>query len=1217
MSFVLFKRRLTVFFIISCLAICSSPVLAQQSDEGPSVQMEGVSPDGDGAASGYGNSAAGFGSDVENSGADQEEAGGEKADAPAADAGEDQVETEATSKDKAIAGPDAAQSSAAFSPSGSAPGTEVRGEVRKVDIPNADKSSGNLNYNVPIAVPAFRGLEPSIALNYSSGRKTRVGGLYQGWLGYGWGLVGFDVIERASPGSGLPAFNAADIFLINGSEMVACGSGVISPSCASGGTHATENESYRRIAFVSGTNEWKVTDANGTVSLFRSIAAIAGTNPSSGTPAGDLSRNARWLLSSVIDTHGNTVTYSYSCPDIGTTPLTAVCYPNTVTYNGTSLTFYYENRPDLILMANGRDISITKQRIKSIAVKVGTALRSAYALTYDQAPFSNASRLIKVEVYGTDGAVSSSGVVTGATKRRLAELTYQGATPTFIELPTSALPYPGGWASVSDQLAIVEDLNGDGKNELIGYSGTGANAQFHVVFNDNGTTTLRNASQVYDNTNMFRSIIGPNLGGWAPLVSGRFDPASRYKSYVGSNVEITESDYRPQGGYYSYEVDDPSCGVIQTNDPSGACYGHNPVWVPDPNDPGTPATLAGTKWRITNYNLKTAANLDYVRTECPDANGYFNSVCNKLPPEIDNQSLDYDGVMALWKKNFTLDLDGDGVDELHRWAVPGNFLDVTFGTIVRNFVGVVDLKGNGRQRMMTWQALLEPNGSGGWNNGLSNPADCPATRQSGLGGANNDYEKISCAIADVNGDGASDIVQFTFQYETDGQGNIEEPASRKLKIWLSTGNGFKALPQSIASSQYSIQGSPSFVDYDRDGKADLLYSREQDGLQGSIYPQTFKPRKFHSLRFTMTASPYFGTSYTNSWTEFAGVSIPFDSQVGELNGDGMLDYAEARMDISNFNNFPNVMKVRVFTTDVFSGAPHLLRNVTDELGATITVQYRPSGKMVNDYMPTIMQAVSKLFVNDGRGQSATTSYSYSGGKYDGAARKFLGYRSVTETLALSNGETSAPKIETTYRQDVASFGKPELIVYKDGAGVTRKQVTETYAVNTTAKPYWVQNIATEATLTEDASVTTRVERSFDDWGNLIELKDHGRIDVAGDETRTIWQFSPNTTAFITALAHTKEVRADFAPASPPEESSSTFFDGASTAATAPVKGDVTRQDVRVANAPAVVVATSTFTYDSYGNRISAGRSGRQPHGVGLRHDLQALSGGREVAALLR
>ncbi|TGS89977.1 hypothetical protein EN820_54385, partial [bacterium M00.F.Ca.ET.177.01.1.1] len=123
------------------------------------------------------------------------------------------------------------------------------------------------------------------------------------------------------------------------------------PSCSTGGTHATENESYRRIELNGTTNEWKVTDRDGTVSTFRSVAAVANLTPTAGTPAYDLAMSYRWLLTSVADTNGNTVTYSYTCP------ASPVCYPDAVSYNGTVVKFYYETRPDLILMGNGRDIS--------------------------------------------------------------------------------------------------------------------------------------------------------------------------------------------------------------------------------------------------------------------------------------------------------------------------------------------------------------------------------------------------------------------------------------------------------------------------------------------------------------------------------------------------------------------------------------------------------------------------------------------------------------------------------------------------------------------------------------------------------------------------------------------------------------------------------------------------------------------------------------------
>lgn len=152
----------------------------------------------------------------------------------------------------------------------------------KVDLPK-NSGNGNLGYAIGIDVSAFHGLEPAIALNYNSSRKTKLGGLYQGWLGYAWAFDGFDVIERASPGYGLPAFNTSDIYLLDGQAMVACVAGMVSPSCSTGGTHATENESYRRIALNSTTNEWTVTDRDGTVSTFRSVAAVANLTPTAGT----------------------------------------------------------------------------------------------------------------------------------------------------------------------------------------------------------------------------------------------------------------------------------------------------------------------------------------------------------------------------------------------------------------------------------------------------------------------------------------------------------------------------------------------------------------------------------------------------------------------------------------------------------------------------------------------------------------------------------------------------------------------------------------------------------------------------------------------------------------------------------------------------------------------------------------------------------------------
>ena len=117
--------------------------------------------------------------------------------------------------------------------------------------------NGSFTYNYQIDVPGFRGLEPGLVLSYSSRRKRRTGGQYQGWLGHGWGLDGFDVIERRSKGNGAPYYNEHDVYYLNGDTLHVCTGSSVSPSCATGGTHFTRNESYLRIQKIS--VDWVIT----------------------------------------------------------------------------------------------------------------------------------------------------------------------------------------------------------------------------------------------------------------------------------------------------------------------------------------------------------------------------------------------------------------------------------------------------------------------------------------------------------------------------------------------------------------------------------------------------------------------------------------------------------------------------------------------------------------------------------------------------------------------------------------------------------------------------------------------------------------------------------------------------------------------------------------------------------------------------------------------
>jgi hypothetical protein len=77
--------------------------------------------------------------------------------------------------------------------------------------------NGSFKYLIDVKEPPFRGLEPDLELDYDSNQTIANNAAHQNWLGLGWSLRGFSVIERASAGRGTPFYNDAfDTYLLDG-----------------------------------------------------------------------------------------------------------------------------------------------------------------------------------------------------------------------------------------------------------------------------------------------------------------------------------------------------------------------------------------------------------------------------------------------------------------------------------------------------------------------------------------------------------------------------------------------------------------------------------------------------------------------------------------------------------------------------------------------------------------------------------------------------------------------------------------------------------------------------------------------------------------------------------------------------------------------------------------------------------------------------------------
>jgi hypothetical protein len=254
--------------------------------------------------------------------------------------------------------------------------------------PGLEPTTGSFTRAIPIEVPVFHGIEPRLALVYSSAAGN-------GFVGVGWRLAGWSVVERTRNGRGTPRFDGSDVFVLDGQELLPC----------AGGTHATKQESYTRIRF-DGTR-WTVWARNGVRTELEPLYQASG-----GT--------LRWGQGRTIDTHDNVATYGWECEE-------GDCYPASARFGPWVVRLLREARPDVLTFATGGPSGIgrTRYRLATIVVSREEARIRAYRLGYVASEVTSRSLLREVQQYGTDVQVSGS-VVTGGTALPAQVFAYQG-----------------------------------------------------------------------------------------------------------------------------------------------------------------------------------------------------------------------------------------------------------------------------------------------------------------------------------------------------------------------------------------------------------------------------------------------------------------------------------------------------------------------------------------------------------------------------------------------------------------------------------------------------------------------------------------------------------------------------------------------------------------------------------------------------------------------
>jgi RHS repeat-associated protein len=1027
-----------------------------------------------------------------------------------------------------------------------------------VKVPTSVGADGAYRHEISIGVPSFRGLEPALSFQYDSSFKGR--GSSQTWMGIGWKLSGFSVVDRSAMRGGIPTFSDNDdIFRLDGSDLMACANaGATNPwpaarqypalfktdtanaSCLAGGNLSERVEGYAKIVMAQELHNGRqvdyfvVTRKDGRQYRYTSIGKLANdlTPPTSAIYPALFQRE--WLLSEIRDTQAepNVVSFSYAFD----TAANGLAYrPIEVSYGGYKVSFLYDQPPvPMATFAVGRTgvMGVQKYRLTAVTVANGSTKIRAYGLSYTQGTQNTGWRLANVRTYGSDYQLSGSAVSAGSELGVPTSMSYSSDALSFEQVTYSDKVFPLD--------AQVFDLDRDGRDEIAPKSPPSQSA-LSQPNQSVGTSCFAGSQTETYNFDISKTmstspgIAGPCKYGITPL-----DPAALtyYCIYHTSESKLQSgfglrgsSIVRTSSRLYTNHIKLRKLdSVLGSASDVTLVTRDSPKVRPDAPNPFSPGVFTG------NFDADGAPEV-YINTNLKDGDVSTFEISNSVA------SKDIGTTGGLTKiGGMSFDTNGDG--QIERIEPPKSSIAATVD-FSRNLSGL-GFKVN--DVLNPLYQVVPPTETRSFK--------VPASR-------------LRHAFGDVNGDGSDDLISWnivSLKSTTDrvyvalGNGN----GFAKATLWL----GGAEIPDLVAANNPNAK--IEVRDVNGDGLGDLILNQGKTKAANSC--STF-PTTIYLSRGDDFVAPAGGQP-----------SLTAVMSTGDFDGNGLLDFA------------------RVGTNgSILYGSgqtPNLLTSITESDGSEIRVEYGNSTQFTGNEALGVQKVVTAIESLDGRGSVQRVTFTYANRKYDYVNRKPLGFTAVSASLPAIAGETTGPVVTTTYKTDhFGGYGAvvSELVTVN---GVTTYRATyNTWSLNTAGNgPFTLRKIRDrELTRSGDTLIETTRDYAYTAYGEPSVIIDFGmtsagaNLSTADDVTSTL-SYQPNTAAYIVGLPSRKVLnRGAVSSTDQATWLSAEFlvYDATATDTAAPTRGNLTelrKWTGNPANLNFRVIAS--YTYDAWGNVLT-------------------------------